>query len=249
MHSKVVFVLFILILPSSVLADDQTRGFSFPASLKLTTNYLARGVSQTKRGPALQGRVDARHSSGFYAGLWASNVDFPDKSDAWMELDSFIGFTKALGHGVIVDMALVHYEYPGVDNALEYDFEDAILGVIVARKTFTFSTYYYYAPDYAGSKTDQSYHYFLNNFFIPLPEQFQLGGTFGHSEGEIFENPWGLPESYSHWQVTLSRPWLGVDWELAMSSANSQGQRWFTNRAKEGVSLSITKSFSLGENL
>ena len=44
----------------------------------LTTDYVFRGISQTDEKPAIQGGLDYAHSSGAYAGVWASNVDFND---------------------------------------------------------------------------------------------------------------------------------------------------------------------------
>jgi uncharacterized protein (TIGR02001 family) len=40
----------------------------------LHSEYVFRGYTQTHNDPALQGGVDYEHSSGFYLGLWASNV-------------------------------------------------------------------------------------------------------------------------------------------------------------------------------
>ena len=51
----------------------------------LVTDYKFRGLSQTYKGPALQGGFDYSHASGFYLGTWASNV-------GWIE--DFQGYTK-----------------------------------------------------------------------------------------------------------------------------------------------------------
>ncbi len=49
---------------------------SISANIGAVSNYIWRGVSQTQDGPAVQGGLDYAHSSGFYLGTWASNVDW-----------------------------------------------------------------------------------------------------------------------------------------------------------------------------
>ena len=61
----------------------------------VVSDYIFRGVSQTGEDPAIQGGVDLTSGS-FYAGAWASNVDFGDKTDA--EIDVYGGYrTEAAG--------------------------------------------------------------------------------------------------------------------------------------------------------
>lgn len=45
------------------------------ANAALTTDYVFRGFSQTAENAAIQGGFDATHGI-FYAGVWASNLDF-----------------------------------------------------------------------------------------------------------------------------------------------------------------------------
>ena len=59
-------------LNTAIAADPNT----FSANIGAVSNYMWRGVTQTQDGPAVQGGLDYAHASGFYAGLWASNVDW-----------------------------------------------------------------------------------------------------------------------------------------------------------------------------
>jgi uncharacterized protein (TIGR02001 family) len=82
--------------PALVLADDAAA----PASpWTVTTNvygvsdYYFRGITQTWHRPAIQGGVDVAHSSGWYAGLWGSNVSnnqYPGGSG--LEFDYYGGY-------------------------------------------------------------------------------------------------------------------------------------------------------------
>jgi uncharacterized protein (TIGR02001 family) len=53
--------------------------WTFNANIGAVSNYIWRGVTQTQDGAAVQGGVDVAHESGFYAGTWASNIDWNDE--------------------------------------------------------------------------------------------------------------------------------------------------------------------------
>ncbi len=57
------------------------RACSLSANVGLTSDYVFRGFSQTAEGPAIQGGFDATCGM-FYAGVWASSLDFAGSSDA-----------------------------------------------------------------------------------------------------------------------------------------------------------------------
>ena len=65
----------VLSTPVAVYADDSPHEFS--ANVALSTDYRFRGISQTTEDPALSGGFDYSYTPfGFYAGVWASNLDF-----------------------------------------------------------------------------------------------------------------------------------------------------------------------------
>ncbi len=53
--------------------------WAFSANIGAVSNYMWRGVTQTQDGAAVQGGLDVSHESGFYAGTWASNIDWNDE--------------------------------------------------------------------------------------------------------------------------------------------------------------------------
>ncbi|MBP7158350.1 MAG: TorF family putative porin, partial [Thermomonas sp.] len=70
------------LLPTTVLAQqapadaEPAETWDVAGSVVATSDYVWRGVSQTQGNPALRLDVSVTHASGFYAGAWASNVDF-----------------------------------------------------------------------------------------------------------------------------------------------------------------------------
>ncbi|MEE9380517.1 MAG: TorF family putative porin [Hyphomonadaceae bacterium] len=98
--------------PMSVaMADDG----AFTANIALTSDYVWRGVSQTGEDPAIQAGLDYANSS-FYAGAWASNVDFGSGSDASVEVDLYAGFSDEFTNGVSWDVGVISYNFPGTDG-------------------------------------------------------------------------------------------------------------------------------------
>src|SRR6185295_4499979 len=61
---------------TSVARADGAWG-PFTANISLTTDYRFRGISQSDRDAAVQGGFDFAQN-GWFAGVWASSVDFLD---------------------------------------------------------------------------------------------------------------------------------------------------------------------------
>lgn len=92
------------------------------ATASLTTNYVWRGVSQTQNRPAAQASITYSHPWGVYAGIWGSNVDFPDTrgKTATSEFDVYGGWKNTFSQldDLGVDVGLLRYNYPnthGID--------------------------------------------------------------------------------------------------------------------------------------
>ena len=99
----------------AMAAEKPVSPHSLSGNISLTSDYVFRGVSQTQNGPAIQGGIDYAHASGFYAGTWASNVDWVSlgfKNNSSMEIDLYGGYKGSLGD-VGYDVGAITYYYPG----------------------------------------------------------------------------------------------------------------------------------------
>jgi uncharacterized protein (TIGR02001 family) len=106
----------------SVFAEEAESEHSVSYNVGLFSEYVFRGYTQTHNDPALQGGIDYEHSSGFYLGLWASNVSWLQdngdssyyKSGGTAEIDIYGGFAGEFGDsGVGYDVGFLQYLYPG----------------------------------------------------------------------------------------------------------------------------------------
>ena len=109
-----------LLLLVGILAMPSFAAVS--ANVAFASDYVWRGMTQSD-GPALQGGFDFEAESGFYAGIWGSNVNFND--GAGSELDYYFGYGFSVGD-LGIDIGYVAFDYP--KNQTGLDFEEIVLG-------------------------------------------------------------------------------------------------------------------------
>ncbi len=112
----------LLALTSGALADGYEgsikdapakpeREFTYSFSITGTSDYVFRGVTQTDGDPTIQGAINVGYGI-FYAGIWASGVDFGDDAD--IEADYYAGIKPTWGKATF-DFGVIYYDYPGYD--------------------------------------------------------------------------------------------------------------------------------------
>jgi uncharacterized protein (TIGR02001 family) len=103
-------------------ADEAASPHTFSGNVTVASEYLYRGIAQTRGKPALQGGLDYAHSSGFYVGTWASTITWIDDAVAGanvpVELDIYGGFKGSLGGDFSYDVGVLNYIYPGSGKTL-----------------------------------------------------------------------------------------------------------------------------------
>ena len=109
----------------------------------------------------------------FSPGVWASNVDFNDAAETYLEVDVYAGFTKALSESTTGTIKAVYYWYPAADyptGANENDYFELIAGLAHdfggASGTFEIA----WSPDYfleSGSAVEAA-----AGLSVPIAETF-----------------------------------------------------------------------------
>jgi uncharacterized protein (TIGR02001 family) len=202
-------------------AQIETSVGTFAPSVTVTTNYLFRGISQTERGPAVQGNLEYSYGIGMvtpYVGSFISNVQFPDGSFGALrqrlEVDFFGGVRIEPVDKFVLDFGAITYLYPtntvdknptpqGVGNPqwtevygkASYDFG------LVKLVGSVFYTAHFSAASGKGV-------YVESGADVPLPF-FDLTaiGRIGRQTIERNAN-FGFPD-YTTWNLGLSREVLG----------------------------------------
>ncbi len=199
------------------------------ANIGVVSNYIWRGVTQTQDGPAVQGGLDYAHPSGFYAGLWASNVDWNDEGAP--QISTVI--MDPQGNAVLDANGYPIYQTSGSSNSSSPTYElDGYLGFgnnITDDLKYNLSAIYYAYPDgrdsdfaeIGGSMTwkwitaglaytvygendgglfDDGDMYYYGALDFGLPYEFALNFHGGYYD---FRNSNG--DSYGNWGTTVSR--------------------------------------------
>lgn len=96
---------------------------TFTGNVTLASEYLYRGIAQTRGKPAIQGGFDYAHASGLYAGVWGSNISWISdavsgavaghSTSSSLEIDVYGGYKGSLGGDLGYDLGVLTYNYPG----------------------------------------------------------------------------------------------------------------------------------------
>jgi|SRR5215217_5623916 len=153
-------------------AQAQTPDIAW--NVALTSDYIFRGASQTDEEPALQGGVDATVGS-LYAGVWASNVDFGDDTDA--EVDVYFGVRPEWA-GIAFDYGVVAYLYVNAPDSGDYNYVELKAAASRAVGPVTLGAAIYWSPDFFGID-DQATYVEANASFTPA-DKWTVNGAVGH---------------------------------------------------------------------
>lgn len=205
-------------LAAPVMANAESTGSPVAGNVGLFSEYLFRGLKQTDGKPALQGGFDYSHSSGFYAGTWASNVSWLADSQATtgyssssLEWDFYGGYKGAIGD-FGYDIGLLYYWYPGrvAPGFTEADTLEAYGAV--SWKWFTAKLNVSVGDETFGVPNSEGTYYLDLSASVPLTAQLAAQAHYGMQE---FEGTTAGVENDSFASYK--------DWKLGVSYALPQG--------------------------
>lgn len=236
------------ILASAALATGNAHAGT-SGTLALTSDYLFRGLSQTNQEPALQGGVEYAHDSGFYAGVWGSNISWlSDLSSAStpisssVELDGYAGWRGSAGDTIKLDAGVYTYYYPG-------DYPQGFV------RPYTTEVYFGVS---AGPASLKYFHAVSNLFGFAESDgsgYLDLSVNYEFSPGWVLNGHAGRQRvkgtsiaSYTDWKLGLTRNFDG-GWSLAAAYLDTDAVRAaYTNPfgnflGRSTGTLTLTKAF------
>lgn len=170
----------------AVAAAVSSATFSGAAMAELSGNvevlsqYLFRGVPQTG-GAAVSGGLDYEDASGFYTGVWASNIDSGFAGS--VETNVYAGFATDL-----FDVGVLYYYYPeekeDPDSAKSNGGKTANTVEFYGSVTFDIVTVgaYYTPSNYFA--TDESAYGFTAALSAPVSELLSFDASVGYNAGK-----------------------------------------------------------------
>ena len=191
---------------------------STSASVALTTDYVWRGMTQTNYKEAIQGSFDYAHSSGLYAGVWASNVDF--NAPGTVEIDTYAGFGNEIGDtGIGYDVGFLRYIYPGTTTNADWNEYHA-----TASYSFLSASVNYSSDVYNSGTTGL---YYTLGAEYTLPQDFTVSANVGWNH---FNNPGAATSSAStktgaDYNIGVSKDFAGFGFDARYYGTDKKLER------------------------
>lgn len=211
-----------LILAASALVLSAPSHAEVSGNVALTTDYVWRGMTQTDNDPAIQGGFDYSHESGFYLGVWGSNVDFGTTAD--LEIDFYGGYATELDSGLGFDIGAIRYLYPDSPDTANWN---EIYGSV---NWVGLTAGIAYSDDVLGTDTDGTYYSLGYDYALPM--DVGLSAAVGYYDIDTAD------ADSLDWKLAISREYLGVGVELAYFDIDHDDN----SLDDDGLVLTLSKS-------
>lgn len=188
---------------------------SFSGSLGFFTDYRFRGISQTFNESAVQGNFDWGHETGFYLGIWGSNVEFGANGAGNTEFDIYAGVAREYW-GITFDIGGIYYTYPGALESNALDYFEYMFGMSYDFSLIEMGASVNYSPENTASSGNATYLSY--DASIPLVSRLALTGHVGRqwiTSHDAFTRPdyvdWSIGATYSTHGFDLSVTFIDTD--------------------------------------
>ncbi len=172
------------------------------------TRNMAQGLIQPARSGNFHGGLDLTHANGWYFGQWSPSVGITPGSQ--LEMDSYVGYAGTRGNGPGYEIGVIRYAYPYLKNADRHEVY-AGLTLLGSRLGAALSR--------ANDRAD-------NTLLVDLGQRspLNLDVTLKYASHSL-NNPVSLANgrsvrNYNDWSLNLSRPWLGIRFDLSYSGSD-----------------------------
>jgi uncharacterized protein (TIGR02001 family) len=178
---------------------------SFVGNVGGTSDYLFRGITQTRHDPAIQGSIEYDHPSGVYIGVWGSSIDFAGMNGTHAQLETdFYGGYRGSYNSLSYNIGAIGYYYVHTDG-VNYAEATGSLGYDFGPLNVTGSVFY--SPEYTFDSGDAVY--VAGDIGVPIWKSLAAGFHVGHQSIDKNVN-FGTPD-YTDWGVALSAIVLGFN--------------------------------------
>jgi len=206
-------------------APASASAFTTTGNLSYTSDYVFRGITQNGGKTALQGGFDVAHSSGFTAGVWASNVNWTNTT---LEVDLYANYGFSLSKDFSASVGYLAYVYEGNSSLNTGEINAAVSAYGFTAKISHAVT------DYFGIAGSGTQYYELNYAYeVAAIKGLSLGLHYGITDGK------SAASNDKDYSIALSYPVLGFTGTLTYSNGSGSYAG-----AYEGITaVSLKKTF------
>ena len=189
-------------------------------NVTLTSDYVFRGFSQTDGAPTVQGGFDYEEDQ-FYAGVWASGVDFSDGTST--EIDLYGGVSPTVG-AFDLDFGAIYYLYPDAPDEPNQNFFEFYAGAATTLgETVEVGGSVAFSPDYY-LETGQSLYTNITAA-VPLGDIATLDAGVGYLY--FTDDDDCMDCDYTDFTVGVSTSQKGFDFDLRYIGSDGDGVEGF----------------------
>ena len=199
------------------------------------SDYVYRGISQTRGAPTLQIGAYKQFGDRWSAGIWGSTVDFGDWVDATSELNATLVRAWPLGERWFAQTSYTRHIYlgdrSGYDHDYDYDYDyDEWLASLTYRDrvtaTIAFSPSSYRVGMTAGRTDSISYELTL---LQPLNALWSFTAGAGHLD---LREPFG--SGYWFWSAGFAFCWESLQLEVLRIDTDTGAEQLFGEERSGG---------------
>lgn len=217
-------------VPVTALAADPEPAASehtVTSNIGVVSDYRYRGISQTNGKPALQGGFDYAHSSGFYAGFWASNVSWLHDGGGGAVSNSletdFYGGYKGKAGPIDFDGGVLQYYYPGTYPGSGYT-KPHTTELYISGTYSVFTLKYSHAvTNLFGFPDSKNAGYLDGEAKFDLGSGYTLAAHLGYQRIPSTSGRSSSACSYADYRLGISKAFYGFDVSAKLIGTNAKG--------------------------
>ncbi|MEK1938944.1 MAG: TorF family putative porin [Pseudomonas sp.] len=231
-------LLYCLTFPAQ--AVELNEDFSLNLTLTALSDYRTGGISQTLGDPALWTDVSLVHSSGLYAGVFTSNVDFG--TDTRREYDYYVGIAHDFTDDINATLTYYAYDYPK-DSEFNYGEWIGTLGAYGATLGVK------YTNEVKPYDDDRSVVWLGYAFNLPYETTLDVRYGVNDAKDDIWVSRDESARSrYYDWEVGVSKELFGFNWRVAyidtdLSQAECASVNGYDDVCSATVIAQVAKTF------
>ncbi len=224
-HTKLAVAFLAAASSSAVQAADAPSAFTTSGNLSYTSDYVFRGITQTGGHTALQGGFDVAHTSGFTAGVWASNVSWASTT---LEVDLYANYGFTLSKDFSASVGYIAYVYEGNSSLNTGEINASVSAYGLTAKLSHAVT------DYFGIAGSGTQYYELNYAYeFAAAKGLTLALHYGVTDGK------NAAENDEDYAIGLSYPVAGFTGTVSYSN----GSGTFAGAYKGITAVTLKKTF------
>jgi uncharacterized protein (TIGR02001 family) len=211
-------------------AEEASGPITLTGGIAVVSDYRFRGVSLSDKDFAVQPYLTLKHESGFYVGVWGSNLAENAGDD--VEVDLYAGFSG--GEELTYDIGATYYVYPGVSSFNYVEFTGK-LGSTIGPATVGVQLSYVPSQDNTGNSDNI---YYATNAALAIPNTpITLTGSIGIEDGAFTAG-----DEKVDWSLGATAAVKGFTLGVAYVDTNRRSIFAFED-SKAGVVFSLSYGF------